>query len=78
LEKQLATPDHPIAMFVENRVRMKAKLQAAERRVEEAEEKAEERWKAWAEKEAQAKAGKACWQKGRSGRQRARHCQARW
>jgi len=34
-------------------------LQHKDRKVEEAEEKAEEKWRAWAEKEAQVKAGKA-------------------
>jgi len=38
---------------------MKEKLQATEWMAEEAAEKAVEKWKEWAEKEAQVKAGKA-------------------
>ena len=59
LEKQLADQTHSIAMFAENGVWLQEKLKAAERKAREAEEKAEEKWKAWAEKESQVKPGKA-------------------
>jgi len=45
-------------MLVENGIHMKEKLKATKCKVEEAEEKAEEKWRAWEEKEAQVKAGK--------------------
>jgi len=59
LEKQLADQTHNLTILAENAVRVKERLTATERKVEEAEEKAEEKWRAWAEKEAQVKAGKA-------------------
>jgi len=48
-----------IDMFVAQADRMKEKLKATERKAEEVEKEVEERWEAWAEKEAQVKAGKA-------------------
>jgi len=76
LEKQLAVQAHSIAMFAENGVWLQEKLKAAERKVEEAEVKAQEKWKAWAEKEAQVKAGKAV-SAERKKWQRERHYQSR-
>jgi len=58
LEKQLADRTHDLTILAENGVRVKEKLTIAERKAEEAEEKAEEKWRAWAEKEGQVKAGK--------------------
>ena len=52
LEKKLAEQTHAVTVFAEQAVQMKEMLQVAERKAEEAEEK----WKAWAEKEAQVKA----------------------
>jgi len=56
---QLADQTYTVTMFAEQAGRIKEKLQAAERRVEEADEKADEKWRTWAEKEVQVKAGKA-------------------
>jgi len=61
LEKLLADKTLVVAMLVAQADRLDEKKKAAERRADEAEEKAEEKWKAWAEKEAQVKAGKQCW-----------------
>jgi len=58
LEKQLAHQTHSIGMFAENGLWLQKKLKAAEWEAEEVEEKAEEKWSAWVEKEAQVKAGK--------------------
>jgi len=46
-------------MFAENGVWLQEKLKAAERKAEYAGGKAEEKWKAWAEKGAQVNEGKA-------------------
>jgi len=59
LGKLLASKTLTIAMFVAQADRLDEKLKAAEWKAEGAEEKAEEKWKVWAEKEAQMKAGKA-------------------
>jgi len=59
LEQQLAHQTHAVVMLAENGVPMKEELQVVQRRAEEAERKAKEKWKAWAEKEAQVEAGKA-------------------
>jgi len=58
LEKQLADRPHDLTILAENAVRVKEKLTIAERKAGVAEEKAEEKWRAWAEKDAQVKAGK--------------------
>jgi len=59
LEKLLADKTLTIAMFVAQADRLDEKKKAAEQRADEAEEKAEEKWRAWVEKEVQVKAGKA-------------------
>ena len=59
LEKQLTDQTYSIVLLAEDGMRMKEELQIAEQKVEEAEEKTEEKWRAWAEKEVQVKAGKA-------------------